>query len=74
MTEAIALFDDAIELNPNFAKAYHERGRAKVLHGDNEGAAEVVKMVLDLNPYESEAFNGEYNNQPGGRQTDILGL
>ena len=74
MTEAIALFDEAIELNPNFAKAYHERGRAKLLNGDKEGATEDMKKELELNPKESEAFNGEYNNQPGGRQTDILGL
>ena len=26
--EAIALFDEAIELKPDFAKAYNERGRA----------------------------------------------
>ena len=34
LTEAIGLFDEAIELNPNFAEAYKERGRAKLL---NEG-------------------------------------
>ena len=74
LTEAIALFDEAIELNPNFVQAYHERGRAKLLNGDKEGATEDMKKELELNPKESEAFNGQYNNQPGGRQTDILGL
>ncbi len=74
LTEAIALFDEAIDLNPNFVQAYHERGRAKLLNGDKEGATEDMKKELELNPKESEAFNGQYNNQPGGRQTDILGL
>lgn len=74
LTEAIALFDEAIELNPNFAKAYHERGRAKLLNGDKDGATEDLKKELELNPKEGETFNGEYNNQPGGKQTNILGL
>ena len=34
LTAAIELFDEAIELNPNFGAAYHERGRAKLLNGD----------------------------------------
>ena len=74
LIEAIALFDEAIELNPHFAQAYHERGRAKLLNGDKDGATEDLKKELELNPQESKTFNGEYNNQPGGRQTDILGL
>ncbi|MDO4163574.1 MAG: tetratricopeptide repeat protein [Bacteroides sp.] len=74
LTEAIALFDEAIELNPNFAQAYHERGRAKLLNGDKDGSMEDMKKGLELNPKEVQNFNGLYNNQPGGRQTDILGL
>lgn len=74
LIEAIALFDEAIELNPRFVQAYHERGRAKLLNGDKDGATEDLKKELELNPQESKTFNGEYNNQPGGRQTDILGL
>ena len=74
LIEAIALFDEAIELNPHFAQAYHERGRAKLLNGDKDGATEDLKKELELNPQESKTFNGEYNNQPDGRQTDILGL
>lgn len=74
LTEAIALFDEAIELNPNFAQAYHERGRAKLLNGDKEGATEDMKKELELNPQEIQSFSGQYGNQPGGPQTNILGL
>ena len=70
--EAIALFDEAIELNPNFAQAYHERGRAKLLNGDTVGSAEDMKKGLELNPKEIQGISGQYDNQP--RQTDVLGL
>lgn len=70
--EAIALLDEAIEMSPDFAQAYHERGRAKLLNGDKDGATEDMKRVLEINPQDAKAFTGEYNNQP--RQTDILGL
>lgn len=74
LDEAITLFDEAIELNPNFAEAYHERGHAKLLNGDKDGSVEDMKKGLELNPKEAQNFNGQYGNQPGGRQTDILGL
>lgn len=32
--KAIELFDEAIELKPEFARAYSERGRAKLMKGD----------------------------------------
>lgn len=74
LTEAIGLFTEATELNPNFAEAYHERGRAKLLNGDKEGSAEDMKKGLELNPKEIQNFNGQYGNQPEGRTGNILGL
>lgn len=65
LAEAIELFTEATELNPNFAEAYHERGRAKLLNGDKEGSAEDMKKGLELNPKEIQNFNGQYGNQPG---------
>ena len=62
------------ELNPKFAEAYHERGRAKLLNGDKEGSAEDMKKGLELNPKEIQNFNGQYGNQPEGRTGNILGL
>lgn len=74
LTEAIELFTEAIELNPDFSTAYHERGRAKLLNGDKEGATEDMKKGMELNPKEAKSITGQYNGQPGGQQTDILGL
>ena len=74
LAEAIELFTEATELNPNFAEAYHERGRAKLLNGDKEGSAEDMKKGLELNPKEIQNFNGQYGNQPGGSTGNILGL
>lgn len=74
LTEAIALFDEAIELNPNFAEAYHERGRAKLLNGDKEGSMEDMKKGLELKPKDIQNFNGQYGNQPGGSTGNVLGL
>ena len=70
----IELFDEAIELNPNFAQAYHERGRAKLLNGDKEGSVADMKRGLELNPKDIQEFNGQYANQPGNNTTNILGL
>ena len=74
LTEAIALFDEAIELNPDFAQANHERGRAKLLNGDKEGSMEDMKRGLELNPKELQDFNGQYGNLPGNNTTNVLGL
>ena len=73
LNEAIATFDEAIELNPQFAKAYHERGRAKLLNGDKEGSLEDVKKAMEFAPKEAEALNGTYHNFEA-HQTNVLGL
>ncbi len=62
LTEAIGLFDEAIELNPNFAEAYKERGRAKLLNGDKDGSIEDMKKSLELNPKDEAGLNGEFKN------------
>ena len=62
--EAITFLDEAIEVNPHFAKAYAERGRAKNLKGDKAGAFEDLKKSLELNPDSEEAqrMNGQHSN------------
>ncbi|OAV69136.1 lipoprotein NlpI [Bacteroidales bacterium Barb6XT] len=45
---AIALFDEALEQNEQFARAYAERARAKELNGDKEGALEDLATARKL--------------------------
>ena len=47
---AIADFDRAIELNPNHAGAYYNRGSAKSDLGDQAGAEADRKRAIELDP------------------------
>ena len=64
LDEAIAFLDEAIEMKPDFAKAYSERGRAKNLKGDKEGALADLKKAIELNPEGAEAqkLEGQHTN------------
>lgn len=61
--EAIAFFDEALETLPGSGKIYAERGRAKNLAGDKEGAFEDLKKSLELDPEGETAqrLEGEHN-------------
>ena len=73
LDEAIALLNDAIDNRPDFAQAYQERGRAKLLKGDKEGSLEDTRKSIELAPKEMEQLTGTFNSgQPP--QRDILGL
>lgn len=72
--EAIALFDEAIELNPHFAEAYYERSRAKLLNGDEEGAAEDQKKGQEIKSKEIQDSNKQCDAPPGGNTGNVLGL
>lgn len=61
--EAIALLNEAIDLNPSFVQAYKERGRAKLLNGDKEGSVEDMKRALELDPKEEALLNGQFKTQ-----------
>ena len=54
---AIAHYDSALTLNPNFANAYFNRALAKDLHGDSEGAVADYDNVIRLNPENAAAYN-----------------
>ena len=43
-------YDRAIELNPDYAEAYYNRGDAKSELGDHEGAAADRKRAIELDP------------------------
>ena len=60
--KSIAVYDEALEINPNFAQAYHERGRAKLEKGDKQGSMEDMKRAIELAPENGANINGEYNN------------
>ena len=64
LDEAITFFNEAIDLKPDFGKAYAERGRAKNLKGDKDGAFEDLKKSIELNPEGDEArkLEGQHTN------------
>ena len=52
----------ALEINPNFAQAYHERGRVKLAKGDKQRSMGDMKKAIELAPENGASINGEYNN------------
>jgi tetratricopeptide (TPR) repeat protein len=54
--EAIACFDKAIEINPNYAMAWSEKGLSLHNLGNNEEAIECFDKSLELNPNELIPF------------------
>ena len=57
-----AVYDEAIEMNANFAQTYHERGRVKLAMGDKKGSMEDMKRAIELAPENGANISGEYNN------------
>lgn len=58
---AIARYDSALTLNPNFARAYFNRALVKDLHTDSEGAIEDYNNFIRLNPEDAAAYNNRGN-------------
>ena len=52
----IADFTKAIELNPNYADAYYNRGVVKQNLIDYDGAITDYNKTIELNPFSSQAF------------------
>lgn len=59
---ALALYDEVIELQPDFAEAYKHRGAVKYHLHDEAGAADDLKRSLELAPESAEQLSGEYSN------------
>lgn len=59
--QAIAAYDQVIEVNPFHIDAYRERGKIKFDRGDKQGAEEDLQKVLELNPQEMADVSGDYS-------------
>lgn len=60
--KALAVYDEAINMQPKFAAAYKARGGVKNHLKDVAGAAEDLKRSLELEPELAKAVDGEYAN------------
>jgi tetratricopeptide (TPR) repeat protein len=52
---AIADYDIAIKLDPNYATAYYNRGNSRLGAGDKDGAVADYRQAAKLNPYLKQA-------------------
>jgi len=55
---AIALYDQAIRLNPNYADAYYNRGLAHYDLGDQQGAIADYTQAIQINPNYANVYYG----------------
>ena len=60
--KALALYDEAIDLMPDFAEAYRGRGGVRPALHDEAGAATDLKKSLELAPESAAVPDGEYTN------------
>lgn len=62
LDKAIALCDEAIDLQPDNALAYKLRGGVKLQLNDKLGAEDDLKKSLELKPESAKELDGEYSN------------
>ena len=53
---AVAAYTQAIELNPNYAEAYYNRGFTRAKLGDKQGALADYNEALRINPNYAKAY------------------
>lgn len=59
---ALALYDEAVALQPDFAGAYKRRGGVRLALHDEAGAADDLKKALEIQPDAAKSIDGEYTN------------
>lgn len=62
LDRALSLYDKIINLRPDFAEAYKQRGGVKHRLHDEAGAAEDLKRSLELKPELAAPLEGEFSN------------
>ena len=71
--EAIKHYDRAIDLNPQSANAYNNRGNAKRALGRHRDAIADYDQAIDLNPQPANAYNNRGNAKCAlGRHRDAI--
>ncbi|MDF9830926.1 tetratricopeptide repeat protein [Parabacteroides sp. PF5-6] len=60
--EALALYDEAIEHNEQFARAYTARGQLKEQMGDAVGAAQDLQIAAELEPEAGTKEQADFDN------------
>ena len=72
LAEAEALYTEAIDLMPDKAIFYQERGRIRLLNGDKTGATDDMKKAIETDPAKEEQISGNFSNfGNSGQQTGI---
>lgn len=60
--KALQLYDEVIDLRPDFAPAYKARGGVKHHLKDEAGAAEDLKRSLEIAPESAKELEGQFSN------------
>ena len=73
---AIADYNQAIKLKPDYAEVYYNRGLAKFQSGDNQGAIADFNQAIKLNPDDAKAYylRGAAKSKSGDYQAAINDL
>jgi len=58
---ALKKYNETIEINPNYWRAYHNRGLLKYDHKDFKGAVEDFTKAIELNPESASAYYNRGN-------------
>lgn len=72
LAEAETLYTEAIDLMPGRAVFYQERGRIRLLEGNETGAIDDMKKAIEIEPEKEGQISGSFSNfGKNGLQTGI---